>query len=955
MGDHGQVSVGLVDRESQVAELLRHVDAARNGQPGLMLCGGEPGVGKTRLAKEAEYLALGRGMSVAWGRCAETAEAPPYWPWRQVLRVAARLPGAADVAVRRQLTSDLAIIAPEAFGTASRDAEPVSFEPRFRIFDAVSRFLHDVGHGGLLVILDDLHWADAASLLLLGHLARDLRGSQLVVLATYRDSEPRLRPALADLIREPRTSRLTLAGLSLDGVRRLLTATLGVPPPIEAVERIHRVSGGNPFFVDELARTAGTAMPVTVRAAIRRRMSQLSTACQEMLRVAAVVGPVFSPEVVAAVLQRPLVACLEATAEAVDAGLLWPDHRFRHALIRDAIEAELPPVERSRLHAASAQVLEERSPDAHLYDLAHHWAAVAQEGARARAAHWSQRAADEAMARFAYEEAARLYRQALEHGAATITDYSRFDLLLALGTAYARASALPDARAAVRAAAAQARQLGRPDLLAEAALVLEPVAVADWDATVRGLTREALGGLDPAPTPLRARLLARLAECGMYLDEQEDATEAGEQALGLARELDETTALVAALRAKHMVRSDPTGAAEREALGVELLALGERLGNPATTLTARSWLFDARCARGELQAAAAELENIRWCAGQVGGPLARWHLLRYEAVLAQARGEFGAARRYADAAFEVVAPLRHPTAFPVWMALRVTIDHHCGPDVDADYVRACRDDSGPGGPATPGHAYRIMDYLGPAFVLQEAGYLDEAAAKFHALGPVNGWRTPPFHRLIIYAFGTIVAIRAEATEAVAALRDILRAHRGLHAVSGNGVEHYCGPVELYLGMAASYLGEWDTAIDDLSDAEARCRAAGAAGHLVEARYELASALLHRKAPGDEARAQQFVDIALLVADATGMVPFQTALRRLVARWADAATPLTAREREVARCVARGLTNRRIAAELVLSERTAQNHVQHILTKLGFANRSQIAVWAAETGLSTSAE
>lgn len=151
-------------------------------------------------------------------------------------------------------------------------------------------------------------------------------------------------------------------------------------------------------------------------------------------------------------------------------------------------------------------------------------------------------------------------------------------------------------------------------------------------------------------------------------------------------------------------------------------------------------------------------------------------------------------------------------------------------------------------------------------------------------------------------------------------------------------------MELYLGLAAGYLGDLDAAIDELSVAVRACEPAGAAAHLVETRTELATALARR---GDATGARSLATRAIRDADALGMAPWRARLARLLDAPA-AGGPLTPREYEVAVAVARGLTNRQIAAELHLSERTAQNHVQHILTKLGFANRSQIAVWVTDS-------
>jgi DNA-binding NarL/FixJ family response regulator len=174
---------------------------------------------------------------------------------------------------------------------------------------------------------------------------------------------------------------------------------------------------------------------------------------------------------------------------------------------------------------------------------------------------------------------------------------------------------------------------------------------------------------------------------------------------------------------------------------------------------------------------------------------------------------------------------------------------------------------------------------------------------------------------------------------------LLARYRGDHVASGAGAVAYGGPVELYLGIAARYLGLLDDAVADLDHARQACAANGAAGYHVEALVELALALARRAGPGDAARARSLAADAASRARTLGMPPFAARAHELADRLGRApAELLTPREREVAVLVARGLTNREIAARLCLSERTAQNHVQHILTKLDLPNRSQVAVW-----------
>jgi DNA-binding CsgD family transcriptional regulator len=824
------------------------------------------------------------------------------------------------------------------------------------MFEQVTRYLGRVAaERGLVIVLDDIHWADQSSLLLLRHVVQGLVGRRLFVLATYRATEPAFGPELVTLLRLPATNRLELGGLDLEAVHRQVVAIAGREVPAELTGRVYDLSGGNPFFVGELARDLGRAgIPVSVRAAIAQRAAGLSAESRDLLGAASILGREFSVGALAAMVDRPFTACIDGLREAEIAGLIHASSaesgfRFVHALTRDVVEDGLPSLARVRLHRAAAAAIEKGyagSIEPHLTDIARHWAAAAAEGDRSVAAEWIERAADEAARRLAYEEAVRLYQVALTTGAGEIGDVQRYRLLLSLARALRQCGGADEVRMAAVHAAAVARGLRRADLVAEAVLVMECLTTLTWDEALRQMCADALAGLGPEPTSIRARVLSRLAETEVNVADLAAAAESSRQALAVAEECGETGALIAALQARHLVCSGPDGLAEREDLALRLLRLGRAQASPASRMSAHSWRIDAAFVRGDLARVSAEVEQLAWCAAEIGGPTARWMLLRYRAALAQARGDFAAAKEHAESAFAAIAPVRHPSALPVRLQLLGAVNHHTGDDL-AGLITVR--DAGPGSAVTPGHAYRAMDFLGPALLLAEAGQIDGAAAKFRAIGPVETWQTPPSYRIPLYALGVVVGIRVGDADAIRALLGRLDPYRGQHVAAGTEVTSYLGPVELYLGKAARYLGAVDDAIDALDAAVRITEANGAAGFLVEARYELAAALAGRDRAEDSSRARQIVAIAAAAAEELGMVPFQAALRQVAASLDGRGTGgslLTARESDVAALVARGLTNRQIAAQLYISERTAQNHVQHILTKLGFNSRSQIAVWAS---------
>lgn len=233
-----------------------------------------------------------------------------------------------------------------------------------------------------------------------------------------------------------------------------------------------------------------------------------------------------------------------------------------------------------------------------------------------------------------------------------------------------------------------------------------------------------------------------------------------------------------------------------------------------------------------------------------------------------------------------------------------------------------------------------------AFLLVGLGRPDEAAVSYQLAGPLETWTLPAFYTVAAYVCAVMAAAELDRHDDLAILRARLGRFRGEHA-AGDGVI-YMGPVQLALGRAAATTGDLDVAVDDLAAAVEQAHRAGAQGFVAEARYHLATTLLARNGPGDHDRAVTAARDADRLARTLGMTAYVDRSAALVAHLGGTGpvAALSSREAEVAKLVAAGLTNRQIAERLVISERTAQNHVQHILTKLGFTTRSQIAAWTA---------
>src|SRR2546423_12773428 len=533
----------FVGRDSELRQLLEGLEDAVAGRGRLCLLLGEQGLGKSGLAEELIGRARLRRVRVLVGRCWEAGGAPAYWPWVQSLRTYIRDSdpddlraelgaGAVEVA---QILPELRDILPGLPEPTSADSEAV----RFRAFDATTQFLRIASESRpIVLVLDDLHAADAPSLLLLQFLARGVGSTRMLVLGAFRDVDPipggPLSAMLAEVAREPVTRRLSLAGLSERDVADYVEKTAAEIASPELVAALHERTEGNPLFVAETVHLialerlrpestgARMAIPQSVRDVIARRLAHLSGECNRVLVLASVLGREFAVAALAPlsnVSEDELVDRLdEAMAARVlsdvpgDPGRL----RFAHILIRDTLYEGLTSARRVQLHKLAVAALEAlygEEPGPHLAELSHHAIAGSDFDKGLRYAH---RAADHALALLAYEEAARLYKTALAtfdlSGASDVA--TRCELLLSHGEAEIRAGNSTAAKTAFLEAASIARRFGLPHALARAAAGYAGRFVsarAGDDHQLVPLLEEGLAALAEEDVELRARLLARLA------------------------------------------------------------------------------------------------------------------------------------------------------------------------------------------------------------------------------------------------------------------------------------------------------------------------------------------------------------------------------------------------------------------------------------------------------------
>jgi len=400
---------------------------------------GEPGIGKTRLADESARLATTKGMRVRWGRCWEGGGAPAHWPWIQVIRELVAESVAPHVRLR-DLPAEIARILPELSSELPEPEAHIDAEQaRFRLFDAVATLLRESAREQpIVIVLDDLHEADTASLEMLQFTARVLHDANVLIVGTYREVEmrrsPERSPLMDHIVRD--ALLLPIAGLTEREVGDLVAGRAAAAPATGIVAELHRATAGNPLFVDGVLRAlaaegrlggaridlAGFKLPENVRGAIRRRLGLLSPDARAVLTTAAVIGQESDHELLSLVQGHTLEKLAALMGEAEEMGIVGvagpSASRFTHPLLREALYDDLAARERTRLHrqvAVALESLHRANVTPCLAELAHHWRAGAQAPEDIeKAIDYAIRAGDAASAVFAYEGATEHFRVAVE-------------------------------------------------------------------------------------------------------------------------------------------------------------------------------------------------------------------------------------------------------------------------------------------------------------------------------------------------------------------------------------------------------------------------------------------------------------------------------------------------------------------------------------------------------------
>ncbi|MEA2132000.1 MAG: hypothetical protein QOJ85_4891 [Solirubrobacteraceae bacterium] len=659
---HIPAGLPFVGREAELERLCACWTEPGGGGRSAVVIGGEPGIGKTRLASELAHQVHEEGALVLYGRCDEGL-AVPYQPFLQALGAYVRAAGLDRLRAQLgHLAPELGRMWPELAGLGDPfhgDAE----SERFALFEAIAALIEAATQERrVLLVLDDLHWAASPTLLLLRHLVRSERQLDVLLLGTHRhtelDGNQPLAQLLADLQRDASVERLSIGGLPEPAIAGLLEAT-GEYAPDKRRELAHMLAAqttGNPFFIRELLThvtesatiSSGhqrcdldvTAVqlnaPEGLRHVIGQRVARLSAPTRRMMRVAAVAGHAFSFVLIERVLGEP-VGVVDALEEAIAAGLLAEaghgECSFAHALVRQTIYEQLSSARRMRLHRQLGDALEALgNPEAHVEELARHYMQAAADGQSVKAADYALAAGRNATSRLGHEEAAAHYEQGLD--ALTLSgephEQMRCELLLALGEARWNTGKLDNARQAYEQAAELAERSGDTTALARAAVDFCGPHRGELDTAitrpVASLLQRALAALDEKDSSLRARLMGRLGAMRAHTADERGTPALTRQALQMARRVGDKATLADVLASTLWAIRGPDSVHESLVLAGELGRLADEIGDDTTRALTHLRLLDLRLQLGDIDAVERELKALQQLAQRRREPYFAWLL-----------------------------------------------------------------------------------------------------------------------------------------------------------------------------------------------------------------------------------------------------------------------------------------------------------------------------------------
>jgi DNA-binding CsgD family transcriptional regulator len=950
----------LVGREPELALLRRAVDDAWNGNGRVVLITGEAGIGKTGLAASLTTSAAARGAIVVWGRCNDADGTPPYWPWAECIRGAVRSQRLEHLALPPSVSERLAGLIPEmgaGLPSTQGAAAAAPASERFHLFDAVRTFFQRTASlTPMVLILEDVHQADPSSLLLLEFLGRELKESRLLMLITSRDDElsPRLIQTLGELARTG-LHTLALRGLTVDETRRVIAKSSGRPCSRDVAALVHSRTGGNPFFVTELARMQPlnlAAVPENVRSALWQRLSKCSAFAHQLLLIAAVLGQEFDFRYVGTLLGDIGDAdLLDALDEALDRLIIesvptrgehW--YRFRHALIRDALYESVSPSRVAHWHAAVVELLEAQpgGSEDRVEELAYHAARSESLVGASRVSRYSRLAGERTLASHAFDEALAHFERARRTRNGARLDDEGAAILMGLG--YAQAATT------VRWNRQEAWRLLRRAL--DHYLSVGEVASAVAAATHPSLPAEGLSGvaevierllpLVPEGSRAAGTLLARQAAAVYF--ESGDEARAG-QALGKARAI-AAIQQDAALELRILAHATSVGHFSLRWLDVltesrRVLTLAERADDLYCETYARYRAAFVLTHFGRSDEAAVEAQGNLAAAERLGDRGLLSDSLFVNTLLAQMKGQWADARAHSDRGLALA-----PGHLPLLHA-RAVLEFETGNDrVGSVYLQrlmvADRD----------AHSYPIAGAF-TALALSQAACITgdrtgveqaAAAARMILARPAAIQNAVVSARI---ARGLLAVLEARGDDCASELE-------ALEPFAQVMPTQWCLSTGRVLGLLAHRAGHRRRAIRHFQASLTFCRASGFTPELAWTCHDYAATLLQSGSAHDRIQAAALLNEAEQAAAALGLAGLRRRItefrRRCAGRLVRKPGGLTARELEVLQLLVAGRTNKEIAQALFISVHTVNVHVARVLHKTGTSNRTEAAAFAARQQL-----
>ena len=799
----------LIGRAAELRELHGAARrAAAEGRGWVGLVGGEPGIGKTRLAAACAGQLAQDGFGCAWVSCPEGDGAPPFWAWDQLLD---------------QLEAG------DALRAEAGEADPEV--ARYLLFDAVARAIRKAAADRpLLLVMDDLHWADPASRQLLAAIRGVLATLPVVAVCTYRETEPGADELCAEVGPE---RHLVLGGLAPDELAAAVLMATGSAVPGALVAGLHARTAGNPYFaaeairllraegrLDTSAQLPAELLPSTVRAVLERRLGWLPASTTELLRVAALLGDELDPPLLAEIAGQALRAVQPALAAARAARVTGRD-RFAHPLVREVLRAQLGPADRLRWHARIGAVLagRYRAGAAGPAPAARHLLAAAEVGGETGPAlEFARLAAADAVRRLGYEDAVQLLSAAL---ALAGPNDGRGELLCAMGEAALATGDRERARGAYAEATELARRTGRAELLAAAALGVAggqggfEIDLRDPDRVT--VLTEALQAQPEGDSPARAALLGRLSLALAFTEVTPQRREAlSTEAVAMARRVGDPVVLAAALAARCDAISGPDHVAERRAAAGEIIKLAQIGGDRTGEMLGRRLLVVALAEAAEWSAVDAEISAYARHADPLGQPRLTWYVPLWRGARALMRGDRGVAEaqagelsELAEQAGSVNARLLGLVQRYFWLIGQGRADELAGDF--AEIVGLIPEDP----PAAA---------CAQAFYNAHRGQLAEARADLDRVVagavPRDGEWLPKFAQV------AVAAVLADHRTAAELAYRLLEPYAGQCAVEGILAGSW-GSVAAHLGLLARYLGRTEDADAHFAQAAGLDAAAGA--------------------------------------------------------------------------------------------------------------------------------